>query len=225
MKYKKFDVSYDPVITGINNGGAQLELKENKSFISKEEKNKFNKYIDENLNNRDRVFLKTFKSINEEQISSIKYYPTRKKIKRTDFISYLPYEFGLNYIISEKAYDVIKMYKIPSLLNKINIGIEGWENDKFYLIGFPMIPDTEIDLKKSIFYDTQRNEKVNFKSYQDYNEINFNLVALNLFLLNKYHYDIINIQGKGMFFSEELIYALKGNNIIGFEIREIILEN
>ncbi len=173
MKYKKFDVSYDPVITGINNGGAQLELKENKSFISKEEKNKFNKYIDENLNNRDRVFLKTFKSINEEQISSIKYYPTRKKIKRTDFISYLPYEFGLNYIISEKAYDVIKMYKIPSLLNKINIGIEGWENDKFYLIGFPMIPDTEIDLKKSIFYDTQRNEKVNFKSYQDYNEINF----------------------------------------------------
>lgn len=151
MKYKKFYVSYDPVITGINNGGAQLELKENKSFISKEEKNKFNKYIDENLNNRDRVFLKTFKSINEEQISSIKYYPTRKKIKKTDFISYLPYEFGLNYIISEKAYDVIKMYKIPSLLNKINIGIEGWENDKFYLIGFPMIPDTEIDLKKIHF--------------------------------------------------------------------------
>ena len=30
---------------------------------------------------------------------------------------------------------------------------------------------------------------------------------------------------KVCFFSEELIYALKENNIIGFEIREIILEN
>ena len=68
--YKRVWIETDPRIMGVRNGVYQVELKENKSFVSKEEKDYYESYFASDIN---AFLLEGFKKINEKRITCITY--------------------------------------------------------------------------------------------------------------------------------------------------------
>ena len=130
---------------------------------------------------------------------------------------------GFQILVSEKAYGIIRKYRTPDY-SIIPSRIETFDK-KYFMIGFPMIEDKTIDLKKSTFYDIELEKEISYESYDAYAEINFSRHPLETYLTEVYDYDIINLQGEGMYFSETLITELEKNEIIGFVRKNSILYN
>lgn len=63
-KYKRVWIETDPLIMGVRNGVYQVELKEKKSFVSKEERNYYESYFASGIN---AFLLDYFKRIDEKK--------------------------------------------------------------------------------------------------------------------------------------------------------------
>jgi len=223
MKYIEIDVEYEPAITGSPNGIYAVEMKGEKSFRSKKEMVFFNEFIDANMENLQRVCDQNFVAIDEKNISKITYFPSYKRTKDIDVVNYSPHQMGFQFLLSEKAFKIIIKYKTPKL-NVIPAKIETFDK-KYYMIGFPMIENEMIDFKLSTFYDHDLEKEVTYKNFKDYNQINFSRNALNIHLKKSYNYDIIHLQGEGVYFSKSIIAEIKANELIGFLIRKSMLHN
>lgn len=130
---------------------------------------------------------------------------------------------GFHLLISEKTFQIIKKYKTP-ILNILPSKIDTFAK-KYFMIGFPMIENKSIDLKKSTFYDLELKQELTYKNYKDYSEINFSRNPLNIHLTKYYDYDIINLQGEGLYFSDKLTNELEEHGITGLIRKKSILHN
>lgn len=220
--YSKIGISPDPKIIGVNNGIYQVELKDKKSFIDSEERKYYNNYFNGEV---DDFIIGKFKNVDDKALSLLTYFPL-KKAKRTDLVGFSPYEIGLNFVISEKCFDIINSF-FQSEYIKIKSQIENWEG-VFYTVGFPMIPIDKINIRKSLFIDIKTGNTVVYSSVNKFLEEKRNGVALKtkLIVLDDFpQWDIVNIQGIGVHFSESLINTLESNNITGLYLYDSLLNN
>ncbi|EPK7286483.1 hypothetical protein [Citrobacter farmeri] len=222
MKYRKISVSFEPEITGNDKGGYSVEIKDKMSFNNDMEKKYFYDFFEENDENYNRVFIDTFKKINTNKLSKIIFYPKTKKIKEIDLLVSCPHKLGLNFIISKKMFDIMMNFNLPPI-NKISVQINSFDTE-YLLIGFPMIPQDRIDLSESLFFDTKEKAFFKFKSNNEYMKTNFSVIPKKISPNVFYDFDAISFQGKGTFFSERLINAMQGAEIIGLHISDTEME-
>lgn len=217
--YKKVTEESDPKIIGVKNGVYQVDLKEQKSFATKEEQKYYDSFFDRGTN---RMLLNSFKKIDEEKISIITYFPL-KSAKETDFVSYAPREPGINFLVSEKCLKVLEDFKLPDY-NKIKVSIEGFSN-KYYAIGFPMVSNNFVDYANSLFVNLMTKENLEINNEEDYKNKKY-IGNKKIIVKDKLDFDIIGVQGFGLYFSEALIEAVKNNKLTGLQTQntEMIFE-
>ncbi|WP_235299760.1 hypothetical protein [Portibacter marinus] len=222
-RYSKIVAEHEPQITGSPNGVYAVELVDNKSFVTKEEEDIFKLYVSRNHENIQRVCEDSFVNLDNQKISQITYYPAYKSIKEIDVIQYSPYYLGFQLLVSQRLFRILASFNLPNL-NKLKSKITNF-NSNYFLIGFPMIENKNIDFKRSIFFDYGRNEKKIYKNYQQYSELNFTRIPHEIYLTKQYNYDVINIQGEGLFLSENLIAEIEKHKISGIIEKKSILHN
>ena len=217
--YKRVWIETDPRIMGVRNGVYQVELKENKSFVSKEEKDYYESYFASDIN---AFLLEGFKKINEKRITCITYFPL-KGARETDFIVGVPHERGIDFLVTEKCLDVLESFKLPTY-NKFKVNIEGFSSN-YFAVGFPMVPNHFVDYSNSIFVDLATKERIQIADREEYKK-SFSIGDRKIAVKYRLDYDIIAIQPFGLFFSEKLINAIEMNRLIGLQIEEteMILE-
>ena len=197
--------------------------KKNKSFINKVHEKAFNAFIDENLDNRNRIFITNYQIFDLSNFI-LQYYPTTKSVRKLDFMTFCPHELGLQFLVTNLVYNIISKFKLP-IHNKITVKINTFE-DEYFLIGFPMLEVNSYDFEKSTFFDYKNGKNVKYIDAEDYEtaEYSRNLAKpLKLCLNSQYDYDIINTT-KGIYFSSDIIEEFKKENITGYKIIEGILE-
>lgn len=219
-KYKLVSPSSEPSVIGVKNGVCQVELKDNNSFASKEEKKYYESYFNGNFSS---FILENFRNVDLSKLTELIYFPL-KSAKETDFVRFSPNEMGLNFLVSQKVIDIIENFSIHNYI-KIPSKIKGFNND-YYTIGFPIITEDKINYPQSIFYHLIKKTEFSNLSKEDYNEISGALVKTKSIELLSYKpkSDIINLQGQGIFFSTSLISKLEEEQIIGLEMGQTILE-
>ena len=219
MKYYLTEAEYENAITGINpNWNHAVEINKKQSFKNDCEKKYFQDVLENSWN------TKAFAKFDNNKISEIIFFPKFKKLKQIDIIRQSPIRRGLDFIISKRTLEIIKLFKLPEY-NIIPVKIDTF-NYEYFLLGFSDIPSSELDLSKSIFNNGEKN--FTFNSFEEYNDTNYSKKKpIELYLNKKYDFDIINIQiVYGMYFSEKLVETLEKNKIIGFRTtKEIILMN
>jgi hypothetical protein len=224
MEYYKVDTDYTPKITGKRDGDVAVE-KNKKSFSSKEWEKRFNTFFIDNYDTQGRVQFDDFQIFEYDNSFLICYFPLTKSIKQLDFMTYRPYEHGLQFLITERGYSIISKYRLP-IHNKILAKIDTFEQD-YYLVGFPMLEPSAIDFNKSTFFDYNVGKKIIFVNVADFQNAEYSrklATPQKIFLKNKLEYDIIETV-KGTFISSKIIEEFKKENITGYRIQEGILEN
>lgn len=225
MTYNEINRSYDPKITGVKNGRSPFFIDYKKNFISskaKEVYDNYNKEIDMNI---DKLFLEEFTSMQSIDISEIEVFPISKKVKITDWMQVSPREIGFTFLFSKRLVDLIDSYRMPQY-NKLKTKIAGCIND-YYLVGFPIIDESYINFKNTIFYDCINKKKIQFSNYEDwkiYFEMNAFIEPIDIYLNKKLDYDIIRFRSH-YFFSKNLISEIEQSNIEGYEILSGVLHN
>jgi hypothetical protein len=227
MEYYRVDTDYDPKITGKRDGAFAVE-KNRKSFSSKDWEKKFNIFFIENIKNKKRTSLDDYIVFETADDFLLTYYPRTKSVKKLDFMAYGPHEHGIQFLISQKVYEIIYKHKLP-VHNKIPVKIDTFDN-QYFLLGFPLINFLELDFSKSVFHNYNDGKIEIFEDFNDYNNCSiYNRKMAHphkLIFKNKINYDIIDTV-KGTYFSNDIIEEFNEQNIIGYCIKEEygILEN
>ncbi|MFT0644600.1 hypothetical protein ACMSDU_07960 [Bacteroides thetaiotaomicron] len=225
MTFYEINRSYDPNVTGVRNGRSPFLINEKKTFISKEAKERYDKYnksIDTDIN---KLFLNEFTPINSVEVSEIEVFPISKRVKLTDWMQVSPREIGFTFLFSKKLVNLIDSYRMPQY-NKLTTKIAGHTND-YFLVGFPIIDESFINFENTIFYDDIHKKKIQFSTYEDYKvffEMNTFIQPTDIYLNKKINYDIIRIRSR-YFFSEYLISEMEKSNILGYEKLSGVLHN
>lgn len=226
MKYYNIDAEVEEKITGSRNGVYSVEIKEKYSFSSLEDKKIWKDYCTQNRKNRSRVLWNDYIQFNPTLLSNpITFFPIGKKIRQLDFMAYCPYEHGIQFLVTQKVYDIISKYRLPTH-NKVPAKIDAFEQN-YYLIGFPMLEKFNFDFNKSIFVNYSEGNKVIFKNEEHYNQLQDTsayIVPEIILLKKELNFDIIKTF-KGIFFSSTIIEEFQKENISGYKIIEGILEN
>ncbi len=222
MLYHRIDINYDLV----KNGVYSVEMKNKHSFKTVNDKKLWNYYFDKNRKDRSRVELENYTPLKESFETPPVFFPVGKKVKPLDFMAYCPFEHGVQFLISEQVYHILQTnYKLP-IHNKITIEIDTFDQ-KYYLIGFPVIPPKYYDFGKSTFFDYKNGSEFKFKDLQDYENADYEKITApiqKLYLNKNFDYDIINTT-KGVFISPDLLKHLDFENITGYVIGKGVLEN
>jgi hypothetical protein len=226
MKYLRIRTDYDPKITGKRDGAFTVE-KNQKSFTDKMVEKEFNAFTSENFKNIERISYRNYEIFKIVNGFFVTYFPRTKSIKELDFMAYGPNIQGIRFLISQRAFEIISKYKLPTH-NKIPVKIDTFKMD-YYLTGFPMFEISDYDLEKTIFLNKNRQEEIIFNDIEAlnkyYDDIGwFNIEITKITLRNKLNYDIINT-ASGIFFSPKIIEEYKNKNITGYKIENGILEN
>ena len=224
MEYYNIGTDYTPSITGKRDGDVAVE-KNKKSFSCKELEKEFNDFFIDNYKDKSRVLLTNFHLLNVENDFIITYFPRTKSIKKLDFMAFGPYEHGLQFLITQRVYEIISKYRLP-IHNKIPAKIDSF-SQSYYLVGFPMLAKDAYDFEKSTFFDYRNGTPIKFQNVEDYETADYERItasAQRLYLNEKLEYDIIKTT-KGVFFLSEIIKKFEKENITGYRIIEGILEN
>lgn len=226
MKYYNIDVETDLSITGSRNGVYSVEIKDKYSFVSMEDKNVWKNYFSVNRKNKTRMLFNNYIPLDNSLLSnSIIFFPIGKNIKQLDFMAFCPYEHGLQFLITQRVYEIISKYRLP-VHNKIPAKIDSF-SQSYYLIGFPMLAKDAYDFEKSTFFDYKNGVQFKFKDIEDYETADYEKITASsqrLYLKEKFEYDIIKTT-KGVFFLSDIITEFEKENITGYRIIEGILEN
>lgn len=227
MKYLNVTCSTVSTVTGVNNGDAQVETLNKKneySFANKNEEEYFTEFCREIWKKSKGIFINNFIAINNYKISSITYFPTKKRVKEIDVLTHCTQSaFNIfDFLISDKALKIIFEFNL-SHFNSIPAQVKGFVT-QYYLIGFPIIPYSEFNFKDSVFRNDITGDKISFQDYDEFK--NYNTICISpqkIILKQQYKYDILRTP-VGLFFSEPLINKIKENHIIGLEVKDVILE-
>lgn len=227
MTYLSVRCSTVPSVTGINNGDAQVETlnkKNEHSFANKEEEKYFIEFCQGIWESSKGVFIDNFNALNSCKISLIKYFTTKKRVKEVDVLTHnTQSSFNIfDFLISDKVLKTFLEFSLPPF-NIIPAQVKGFST-KYYLIGFPIIPYSEFDFKKSIFRNHITGNSINFQNCSEYKSYNTICISPQKIVLRQsYNYDVLRTP-VGLFFSEALINRIKENHIIGFEVEDVYLE-
>lgn len=227
MKYWSIRHSLDSSVTGVNNAEAQVKTlheKDKYSFINEKEEYYFVEFCRSIWKNNKGNYINNFVKVDNSKISIITYFLTGKKVKVVDMYKHMTYSsFNIfDYVISDKLLGIIGSFNMPQL-NIIPARIIGF-SVQCYLIGFPIIPYSDINFEKSIFINAITKLNVAFHNHDEYkNRETLCIVPQKIVLYKKYDYDILRTP-LGLFFSESLISELQKNNVTGLEIENVSLE-
>ncbi|MDO4729354.1 MAG: hypothetical protein Q4B43_10190 [Bacteroidota bacterium] len=231
MRYYRIIRTYDPLIIGINDASAQVEIcrkKDKYSFEDKESELYFydyaNKFAFGKKDALQLLSLNDYQTIDDKKIKKMTLFKTKKRVKNVDIMSYQIHYNCFDFVFSEKLINIIDKYKIP-IHNRIPVTIDGFQGT-FFLVGFPKISEKEYDFEKTIFYDDYLNEKYQFsdiKEYQNHPKY-FLLQHRHIVLKSNYDYDIL--AKSYLYFSEKLIDEIVQNDILALTIdKRFVLEN
>ena len=221
MRFVTIKSTYQKDITGVSSN-YQLEIKK-KSFECISDEKIFNDFFKNNSKEFSRNLLKSFISFPQEKLTgAITLFPTGKKLKRIDFFRICPNYMGIWVAVSKKVMDIFSKYKMPTL-NKIKVKIDGFPDD-YYLIGFPLIPIEGINYNISKFINRQNNKVITYKTLDNYKnrENQFDIFPKEIYLSEKYVYDILNVAGVyEICVIPEIIKELNQEKCLGFHEVEL----
>lgn len=209
--------NYDPKVIGVKTGLAQIEIKKD-SFNNVNDFEKlfdffhFQKYLDR-----------------ENKIPNFPILISRahllKSAKITDFMTFSPNLLGIDFIISEKVYEIIKKlnmpesYYYPIIIYDKETRIE----ETCYLFYSPFLNLDLIDFKKSKLYTGFKTTKkyLSIDSPEEYKKssnplIDFDMIFLKDKDLEKSDY--INLQSGGQYVSERFRKIILETNLTGLII-------
>ena len=121
MKYYKICTNWDSKITGKRNSDAAVEQNKN-SFFNKKTEKEFNNFFLENIKNINRTRWGSYAIYEPPQDFDLTYFPKTKSVKELDFMTYRVRLIGIEFLISERVYNIFSKYKLP-LHNKIPVKI------------------------------------------------------------------------------------------------------
>ncbi|MGC7560394.1 hypothetical protein ACPEEL_03730 [Pasteurella sp. PK-2025] len=207
---------YDKEITGVSSH-YQLEIKK-KSFETPKDEKVFNDFFKKNSKEFQRNVMDYFIQFNQKDLSgSITLFPTGKKLKKIDFFRVSPNLMGVWVVISQKVMDIFSKYHLPPI-NKIEIKIEGF-TDRYYFIGFPIMPIECIDYNSSKFINIQSGKVIVYKTFEGYKnrENIFDIFPKEIYLSEEYKYDVLNLAGVyEISLSPQMLEDLRKENCLGF---------
>lgn len=216
MQFITIQSVYDKEITGVSSS-YQLEIKK-KSFENPKDEKIFNDFFKKNSKEFQRNLLNSFIQFNQEELTgSITLFPTGKKLKNIDFFRVCPNLMGIWVVVSQKVMNIFSKHNLPSI-NKIEIKIAGF-SEKYYLIGFPILPIECIDYKSSKFINMQSSEIIIYKTFENYKnrENPFDIYPKEIHLLENYQYDVLNLAGiYEISINSKILQDLRKENCIGF---------
>lgn len=214
MQYITVDREYEPKIIGTNRI-SPLEFKKN-SFLNKEDE----KFFFAHLNDFGKASINSFEPFNPKLLQKeITLYPVGKRVKKLDFMAVSPRLYGIWTSVSEKALTIIQKYKLPEY-TLIPVNVETYD-EKYYLIGFPLVTVEYFDYSKSKFTNRKTCEIITFSNEQEYKD-EFFASPKNIILKKAYNYDIINVATVvEMCFSEKLANDLLENGCTGLRFKSL----
>jgi hypothetical protein len=118
-KYHKITRSGEPSIIGVTDACSQVKISD-KSFVSSNEKTYFEKFVNDNNKNLQRVSMGSFEVLDLSKISMLNLYKTKKRVKEVDIMEYMPQYLRLDFIFSKKLLDTIEKYKLSDY-NRIRV--------------------------------------------------------------------------------------------------------
>lgn len=140
-----------------------------------------------------------------------------------DIMDYTPHFLGLHIIVSVKVKLIFENLQIDFkeyYCKEIKIKNTG---DVCYLLLVPFVDYDDLLFEKSI-YIRKTYDDIFYKQYVSYedrlkDEDKYKYDLHKGYISIKYkNYDIINLRGGGLYFSERLINKLSENNVIGLEV-------
>lgn len=139
--------SSDPKIVGIKNGGSQAQI-DREGFLDKSNYDRYYDFFGE----RDATIWSKLDKVPSFDFT-LEYVRLRKGAKLTDFLSYYPQAFGANFLMSEKAVNVLEQHKLP-VYKKYPANVYYNENDfvPYQLIYFPSLGYDIVNFLKTTFY-------------------------------------------------------------------------
>ncbi|MFJ1381895.1 hypothetical protein [Capnocytophaga canimorsus] len=231
MKHYRITTTYDPLIIGVNDASAQVEIckkKDKYSFEDKEAELYFYDYANKfAFGKRDALHLLTlndYQVIDDKKVKKMTLFKTKKRVKNVDIMSYQIHYNCFDFVFSQKLINIIDKYKIP-IHNRIPVTIDEFEGT-FFLVGFPKISEKNYDFEKTIFYDDYLNKEYQFSDITEYQNHPkyFLLQHRNIVLKPNYDYDIL--AKSYLYFSERLIDEITQNDILALTIdKRFTLEN
>ena len=225
MKFYKLSVSSEPKVIGVNNGVYQGNIAWKKFELKNSEKKIKEGYfsLKKHLEN---------KKIIEPIDFEIEYIEALKAAKLTDFFTYSPILWGVNYFVTKKVKDLLGSFKLPlSAFIPANIFHKGIKYE-YYAFYVPVhYREDSFDFSNSVFYDGLPNsmkpkQYLNFNSIDDYRNCkpgtlkqSEKLAFNNNFDNTLDLFDSLYI-GKGYIISESLKLAMEEAAVTGIVIRE-----
>lgn len=220
--FKEVNYSIDEKIVGKSGNPYVVEIQ---SEEFEEYKRKYNKDIFYNLEN--------FKGGNDftNMPTNLDGHLIRRK-KIIDIMDYTPHFLGLHFIVSKKVKNTIENLHIDNnefCFKRIKIKNTG---DDCYLLLVPFVDYDDLIFEKTI-YRRKTYDDIFYKQYSSNeerlkDEDKYKYDIYKGYISEKYkNYDIINLRGGGLYFSERLITELVENNIIGLDIHstnEVIVD-
>ncbi|RKV94769.1 MAG: hypothetical protein D8H92_08500 [Campylobacter sp.] len=205
--------SCEPAVIGVRNGLYQTEFIDAKSFPSKDVKDKFADVFTNPLN------LSAFK---DECVKAF----ALKRAKQTDIVSCDSGIFDLDFLISQKAADVIKSFKINNLI-KVPVEIDGWSG-KYFAVSFPKYGVNIVNFPESIFvyqdYDKEQGKFIDIvrsiNAPDEYGDLMTQIVPRKISLSQKVKDKAFHINGMGLFFSRDILDAFLSEQISGFSLHD-----
>lgn len=133
---------------------------------------------------------------------------------------------SLQAIVSQKIKNIFDNLGIrPEECSFRKISLKGFENDSFYFLIIPRIPNTDIVLSKCDFCSTETYDlqnTVKFSSWEDATKayLNLKFKIHSIVLIKDYNnYDVLQPQWSIMpFFSERILEAFDREKVVGYEI-------
>lgn len=204
--------SCEPAVIGVRNGLYQTEFIDAKSFPSKDVKEKFASVFTNPLN------LSAFK---DECVKAF----ALKRAKQTDIVSCDSGIFDLDFLISQKAADVIKSFKVN--LIKVPVEIDGWSG-KYFAASFPKYGVIIVNFPESIFvyqdYDNEQGKFIDIvksiNAPDEYGELMAEIAPRKISLSQKVEDKAFHINGMGLFFSRNILDAFLSEQISGFSLHD-----
>ncbi|MDR2108491.1 MAG: hypothetical protein LBP28_03405 [Coriobacteriales bacterium] len=226
MRFYNVEAETAPEVTGSKNGVYSVEIKDRHSFASMEDKGIWKDYCTENRRDKSRVLLNHYVPLDTALLTDpITFFPIGKRIEQLDFMAHAPYVRGLQFLVTQRVYEVISKYRLP-VHSKVLAKIDTFDQS-YYLIGFPLLGADAYDFDKSTFWDHRSGTHVRFRDAEDYETAEYERLtasAQSLYLNERVEYDIVKTT-KGVFFSSDIIGKFEREGITGYRIAEGVLEN
>lgn len=226
MEYYKIEKDYSPHITGKRDGSFAVELKDKLSFCSDSDKRLWKDFFTNDIKEgKERCAWESYAVFENQLLNSpFKFFLTGKRVKQLDFMTFAPYVRALQFLVSDKVYNIIRKFKLQTH-NVIPVSIDTFEQ-KYYLLGFPTIGLEYYDFEKSKFYNYISNEQETFKSKEEYSQYfsNGRVKTISIKLKQKFDVDIINVPG-ATFFSSDIIEIFEREHVTGYVRCKEVLEN